>query len=108
MPAGRDEALPRGGAVPRLLLFAFSLGGIVTMYKSFVRVVAAVLFSWLLVVAPAFADLTGDLSGTVIDSTGATVSAAKVTVQNLNTGQSRVLTTSEAGEFSAPHIDTRS
>ena len=75
------------------------------MYKSVVRVVAAVLFSWLLVVAPAFADLTGDLSGTVIDSTGATVSAAKVTVQNLNTGQSRVLTTSEAGEFSAPQLE---
>ena len=57
------------------------------MYKSAVRVVVAVLFSWLLVAAPAFADLTGDLSGTVTDSTGATVAHARVTIQNLNTGQ---------------------
>ena len=75
------------------------------MHKSAVRVVVVVLFSWLLVVAPAFADLTGDLSGTVTDSTGATVAAAKVTVQNLNTGQTRVLTTSDAGEFSAPQLE---
>ena len=53
------------------------------MYKTAVRVVVAALFSLLLVVAPAFADLTGDLSGTITDSTGATVSAAKITIQEL-------------------------
>ena len=75
------------------------------MYKSAVRVVIAALFSWLLVVAPAFADLTGDLSGTVTDSTGATVNGARVTIQNLNTGQTRVITTGESGEFSAPQLE---
>ena len=75
------------------------------MYKSAARVVIGVLFSWLLVVAPAFADLSGDLSGTITDSTGATVSAARVTIQNLNTGQTRVITTSDSGEFSAPQLE---
>jgi hypothetical protein len=75
------------------------------MYKSAVRVLTAVLFSWLLVVAPALADLTGDLSGTITDSTGATVSAAKVSIQNLNTGQTRIITTSDSGEFSAPQLE---
>jgi hypothetical protein len=75
------------------------------MYKSAVRVVVAVLFSWLLVAAPAFADLTGDLSGTVTDSTGATVTGARVTIQNLNTGQTRVINTGDSGEFSAPQLE---
>jgi hypothetical protein len=75
------------------------------MLKTAARVVIAVFFSWLLVAAPALADLSGDLSGTVVDSTGATVSAAKVTIQNLNTGQSRTITTSDSGEFSAPQLE---
>jgi Carboxypeptidase regulatory-like domain len=75
------------------------------MCKTAVRVVLAALFSLLLIVAPSFADLTGDLSGTVTDSTGATVSAAKITIKNLNTGQTREITTSDAGEFSAPQLE---
>ncbi|HEY2819651.1 MAG TPA: carboxypeptidase regulatory-like domain-containing protein [Candidatus Acidoferrum sp.] len=75
------------------------------MCKSAVRVLIAALFSLLLIVAPSFADLTGDLSGTVTDSTGATVSAAKITIKNLNTGQTREITTSDSGEFSAPQLE---
>src|ERR1700743_521831 len=75
------------------------------MYKTVARVVIAALFSWLLIVAPALADLTGDLSGTITDSTGATVSAARVTIQNINTGQTRVITSSDSGEFSAPQLE---
>src|ERR1700753_2611772 len=75
------------------------------MYRFAVRAVIAAFFSWLLVASPAFADLTGDLSGTVTDSTGATVTGARVTIQNLNTGQTRVLTTTDSGEFSAPQLE---
>src|SRR5579862_1037371 len=75
------------------------------MYKSAVRVVIAAFFAWLLIVGPAFADLTGDLSGTITDSTGATVTGARVTIQNLNTGQTRVINTSDSGEFSAPQLE---
>ena len=69
------------------------------------RIVVAALFSLLLVIAPALADLTGDLSGTVTDSTGATVSAAKISIKNLNTGQIRIIITSDSGEFSAPQLE---
>ena len=75
------------------------------MYKTAVRVVVAALFSLLLVVAPSFADLTGDLSGTITDSTGATVAAAKIAIKNLNTGQTRQITSNDAGEFSAPQLE---
>ncbi len=75
------------------------------MHRFAVRAVIVVFFSWLLVVAPTLADLTGDLSGTVMDSTGATVSAARVTIQNISTGQTRVITTSDSGEFSAPQLE---
>ena len=75
------------------------------MCKSAVRVLIAALFSLLLIVAPSFADLSGDLSGTVTDSTGATVSAAKVSIKNLNTGQTREVTTGDSGDFSAPQLE---
>ncbi|MDR3409811.1 MAG: TonB-dependent receptor [Formivibrio sp.] len=42
---------------------------------------------------------TGDILGTVTDSTGATVASASVTVKNLGTGLSRSLTTASDGEF---------
>jgi len=54
---------------------------------------------------PAFADLTGDLQGTVTDATGAGVANAKVTLKSLRTGATRVLTTSPTGEFSAPQME---
>jgi hypothetical protein len=54
---------------------------------------------------PVFADLTGDVLGTVTDQSGAGVAGAKVTIRNLNTGVTRVITTGQGGEFSAPQLE---
>jgi hypothetical protein len=54
---------------------------------------------------PVLADLTGDVLGTVTDQSGAGVAGAKVTIKNLSTGQARVVTTGQSGEFSAPQLE---
>ena len=54
---------------------------------------------------PALADLTGDVQGTVLDAAGAAVSGAKVTITNISTGASRVVTTGPSGEYSAPQLE---
>jgi hypothetical protein len=46
----------------------------------------------------------GGIVGTVVDQNGAVVSGAKVTVTNVGTGQTRVLTSSSAGDFSVPNL----
>lgn len=74
------------------------------MRSSVLRLVAVILAIGLLAV-PAFADLTGDLLGTVTDATGAGVGGAKVSVKNLSTGAIREVTTSPAGEYSAPQLE---
>ena len=74
------------------------------MRSHFLRLLIAVGLVWLLAL-PAFADLTGDLQGTVTDATGAGVANAKVTLKSLRTGATRVLTTSPTGEFSAPQLE---
>lgn len=66
--------------------------------------VAAILAVALLAV-PAFANLTGDLLGTVTDPTGAGVAGAKVTIKNLSTGATREVTTGQAGEYAAPQLE---
>src|SRR4051794_2276031 len=43
--------------------------------------------------------------GTVVDSSGATVSGADIVITNTGTGQSRSLKTNEAGYFNAPALD---
>src|SRR5580658_6141845 len=52
-----------------------------------------------------FADITGDIQGTVLDSAGASVAQAKITLKNLGTGAVRTLVASDAGEFSAYQMD---
>jgi hypothetical protein len=53
-----------------------------------------------LIFAPASpAQVSANLSGTVTDQSGATVSGAAVTVKNLETGATRALTTDEAGQY---------
>ena len=47
---------------------------------------------------------TGTIVGTVMDSTGAVVPAATVTVRNLETGISRTQTTDSAGRYRAPQL----
>jgi hypothetical protein len=74
------------------------------MSNTISRVLAAMFLSWLLVV-PAFADLTGDVQGTVLDPSGAGVANAKLTIKNLGTGQARVVTTGPSGEYSAPQME---
>jgi hypothetical protein len=46
----------------------------------------------------------GGIVGTVVDQNGAVVSGAKVTVTNVGTGQTRVVTSSSAGDFSVPNL----
>ena len=46
----------------------------------------------------------GTILGTVTDATGATVSGAKVTVKNTDTGLIREITTGEDGNYSAPEL----
>jgi hypothetical protein len=65
---------------------------------------AAIFFTWLLAI-PVFADLTGDVQGTVTDASGARVADAKVTIRNLGTGATRTVTTGLGGEFSVPQLE---
>ena len=74
------------------------------MRTSILRFLAAIFMTWLLA-SPAFADLTGDVQGIVTDSTGASVVGAKVTIKSTSTGQVRLLTTGQGGEFSAPQME---
>src|SRR5208282_2215846 len=74
------------------------------MRTSILRFFLATLLVWFLV-NPAFADLTGDVQGTVTDPAGAAVVGAKVTIQNLSTGQIRVVESGTSGEFSAPQLE---
>ena len=52
-----------------------------------------------------FAGLTGDILGTVLDTSKAAVAGATVTVKNVNTGTLRVVSTNEYGEYSVPQLD---
>ena len=47
----------------------------------------------------------GGISGTVVDSTGAVIAGATVTITNLGTNQASKLTTSESGSYSATSLD---
>ncbi len=75
------------------------------MSSTISKTLAAIFFSLLLLAGSAFADLTGDVSGTVTDSSGAGVADAKVTIKNLSTGQTRVVTATQSGEYSAPQLE---
>jgi len=47
----------------------------------------------------------GRIVGRVTDSTGAVLKGATVTVENLATGEKRVLATNEAGDYAAPYLN---
>jgi hypothetical protein len=74
------------------------------MCRSIPRFLAAIFFSWFLAI-PVLADLTGDVQGTVTDASGARVADAKITMKNLGTGATRVVTTGSGGEFSVPQLE---
>ena len=48
---------------------------------------------------------TGSIAGTVADSTGAVLPGAEITVTNVETGQSRLLVSGDAGEYAALALD---
>jgi hypothetical protein len=68
------------------------------------NLLAALLLS-LLIAVPAFASLTGDLQGTVLDPTGAVVPGAKVTIRNKATGVVKTVVSDQNGEFAALQLD---
>src|SRR5215831_1854263 len=70
-----------------------------------IRQVLAGLFIACLLTLPAFAALTGDISGTVTDKSGAVVVGAKVTVKSLSTGAIRETTTNDVGQFSIAQLE---
>jgi hypothetical protein len=48
--------------------------------------------------------ITGSIKGTVTDTTGAAVNGATVTIRNLDTNATHVVTTSEIGSYDAPQL----
>ena len=69
-------------------------------FHSFRVLLSVVVCLGLLVTVPLLAQkITGDISGTVQDSTGAVVKDAKVTATNSATGETRSATTSDAGFY---------
>ena len=53
------------------------------------------------ITGPALAQVTGSISGRVADTSGASVPAATVTINNTETGASRAVTTDDAGNYRA-------
>lgn len=73
------------------------------MRSAFPKVFAAIVLSFLFAFA-VFADISGDLQGTVLDPSGAGVASAQVTVTNVATGANRVVTTDQYGQYSVPQL----
>ena len=64
-----------------------------------------IVFIPLLLLAPVYAQkMTGTISGTVTDPSGAVVAGATVTVTNSETGLVRTTTSGTAGEYTAPDL----
>jgi len=74
------------------------------MRRLFAPLLAAILLSWALAV-PSFADLTGDVQGTVTDASGARVADAKITIKNASNGATRTVTSGSEGDFSLPQLE---
>jgi carboxypeptidase family protein len=74
------------------------------MRKSAARFIVTLAVACLFAIS-AFADITGDIQGTVLDAAGATVAQAKITLKNLGTGAIRTLVASDEGEFSSYQMD---
>src|SRR5271168_137908 len=74
------------------------------MRTNLLRYFLVVLLAWFLV-SPAFADLTGDVQGTITDPAGAGVGGAKVSIKNVSTGLTRTVVTDASGEFSASQLE---
>ncbi|MGH8534296.1 MAG: carboxypeptidase-like regulatory domain-containing protein, partial [Gammaproteobacteria bacterium] len=65
-----------------------------------------IILSLSLGVAPAPAQSTfGEIRGTVTDATGAVVAGAAVSAKNTGTGETRKVTTSDAGNYEVLNLD---
>src|SRR5215813_14457519 len=68
--------------------------------RSLTAMSALLMSSFLLTTSLLFAQkITGDISGTVLDSSGAAVSNAKITATNVDTGEVKTANSSETGFF---------
>ena len=70
----------------------------------FVRAVAVLILLAIMGQGSLRAQSTGTISGTVADATGAVVPGAEITVRNVETGITRVLTTNERGRYAVPQL----
>jgi hypothetical protein len=82
----------------------YNYGGNGPMKRIIHKVLAGVFIACLCSI-PAFAALTGDISGTVTDASGAVVVGAKVTIKSLSTGTMRETVTSDVGQFSVAQLE---
>ena len=73
-------------------------------------IVAAILFSWLLVAQFSSAQTagTGAVTGSVVDSGGGTVAGARIIVTSQNTGEARSTVTDDRGNFLIPTLPPQS
>src|SRR5712692_11482862 len=82
--------------------------GVRTMKKS-IRVWVAFFFfagvAVLLAPPKVSAQTTATILGTITDQSGGAVPEAKITITNLDTGQSRTLTTDDQGRYHAPALN---
>lgn len=63
-----------------------------------------VLFAFAALLPAAFAQSTSAIQGTVMDSSGAVISNAKISVQNQGTGEERVTVSDSAGNYDVPSL----
>jgi len=55
-------------------------------------------------VAPVYAQTSGEITGKVVDSSGAVVPGTNVTITNVATSQTRQVQTNDTGNYSAPFL----
>jgi hypothetical protein len=70
-----------------------------------IRVVAIIVFIFLLLDLSLMAQTQGRISGQISDSSGAVIVGVKVTIENRGTQVSRVLSTNNSGDYVAPGIE---
>jgi len=78
------------------------------MTRSILRTAAGVVAAWLLSNAAAAQNVTGTLSGTVVDPQKQVVPGATVTVTNEGTAEARVVVTDTRGDFQAANLQPAS
>ena len=70
------------------------------------RAISILFLTSFLTCTPLFAQkITGDISGTVTDASGAAVTGATVRAENVGTGEKQSATTSDAGFFRIPNLN---